>query len=155
MAPDNRTRSRMLAGIGIGAGAALVAAGLVGAAGGLAPSTATAEARPPANPPPLPSEAYVELYDEKELQGRKLTLRPGTDIRSLDGIADDGGMDGFEDLPASVRWNIPVGWQLVLFEHKNFEGHRLELKGTGRAEETHDLGCFTDTASSARWEHRP
>lgn len=150
----HRTAGVALAALGLGTGGIILAASA--SPPPLPPGQPHGPATPPATPPALPpSDAWVEMHDDTELRGRKLTIRPGTDVRSLDGVPTDDGDDGFEDLAASVRWNIPVGWQLVLFEHKNFEGNRLELKGTGRTETTNHLGCFTDSASSARWEHIP
>jgi hypothetical protein len=101
------------------------------------------------------SQGWARLYDEKGFKGKALTVRGGFNSQNLENDKTDEGERGFEDKASAVRFQIPKGWKLVLFEDKDFKSAMYELKGTGKVVENTDLGSFSDKASSARWDRDP
>ena len=98
------------------------------------------------------SEAWVELYDDKAFADRKLTIRHPNNVANMKDATSDDGKEGFNDKASSAKWQIPTGWQAVLFDDADFKDSRLELVGTGRVEVNPDFGSFSDKCTSLRWE---
>lgn len=98
------------------------------------------------------NEAWAELYDDKGFKDRRFTVRYPNDYPNFDEVTSDDGKKGFEDKTSSAKWLIPVGWQLVLFDDKNYKDSRFPLVGSGTVQENADLGSFSDKCSSCRWE---
>ena len=59
-----------------------------------------------------------------------------------------GGQLGFNDKASSVKYSVPSGWTLVLYDDY-YSGKSLPLTGTG---EISNLGDFGDDCTSLRWE---
>jgi hypothetical protein len=97
-------------------------------------------------------DAWVELWDDKGFKDRKLTIRYPKYHKNLKMVSSDDGKEGFNDKASAVRWEIPKGWQAVLYDDADFKDRRHVLIGTGRLEENPDLGSFSDKTSSIRWE---
>lgn len=100
------------------------------------------------------AEAWVELYDDKAYGDRKLTIRYPATIEDMKDATSDDGKAGFNDKASSAKWQIPAGWQAVLFDDTNHKDSRCELIGTGGVEANPDLGSFSDKCSSIRWEQK-
>lgn len=107
-----------------------------------------------AQTPPItnPSDGWVKLYDDKSFKDRVLTIEVGDDAANLNNVTSDNGKHGFGDKTSSVRYKIPVGWKLVLFDDHDYKDSTYELRGTGYLVEVPDLGSFSDKTSSYRWE---
>lgn len=101
------------------------------------------------------SDAWVRLYDDKGFKDRVLTIKGGTEHSDLKKVKSDNGQMGYNDKASAVRFQIPKGWKLVLFDDKNHKDSTYELKGTGKVVEIPDLGSFSDKTSSVRWERDP
>ncbi len=98
------------------------------------------------------NQAWVELYDDKAYRDRKLTIRHPNVVTNFNHETSDNGEKGFGDKASSAKWQIPKGWQGVLFDDADHKDSRFALVGTGRVEENPDLGSFSDKTSSFRWE---
>jgi hypothetical protein len=109
---------------------------------------------------PFPSDAcagdlghaFVELYEHHDFTGRSIILDHVD--RDLEDTERLGTVDGFEDRASSVRWCMPPGVRLRLYQHKAPCGGRShDLTGRGELDlETVGLG---DQASCARWLSDP
>lgn len=97
---------------------------------------------------------WVRLFDDAEFGGRRVTIAYPVEHASLRAAGADAGGGDLNDRASSVRWSIPLGCSLVLYEHENFQGTQYPLVGSGRTEENARLGSFSDRASSATWERR-
>jgi hypothetical protein len=64
-------------------------------------------------------------------------------------INSDSGQPGFNDKTSSVKYNIPSGWEVVLYENHHYEKRPYVLKGKG---EIPDLGYFNDKTSALKWQ---
>ncbi len=102
-------------------------------------------------------EAWVELYEDTNFDGRSLILDyVDRDLRDYN---DFDRIEKFEDIASSVIYAIPVGYRLRLYENDNQGGDFLILNGTGRAERISDLHnvlfngkVVGDNISSAVWD---
>jgi hypothetical protein len=101
------------------------------------------------------SDAWVQLFDDKSFKDRVLTVKGENDIKDLKNVKSDNGEKGFNDKASSLKFQIPEGWELVLFDDHDYKDSGLELKGTGKVGDMSDLGSFSDKASSMRWERIP
>lgn len=110
------------------------------------PAKPTAEA--PAAPAAKPS-GYVRLYDDAGFTDRILTVRFGRDIGNFHYVSSDDGKSGFNDKCSSAKYNVPAGWQAVIYENNNYSKRGYTLKGSGSIP---DFGYFNDKCSSIRWE---
>ncbi len=103
-----------------------------------------------------PRDAFVELYDDNNFSDRRLTIRYNQNISNLESTISDNGQRGFNDKTSSVRFQIPRGYKLVLYDDKGYSDRKLELIGTGRLEDKEyrnlDSKNFGDKTSSLRWE---
>ena len=102
-----------------------------------------------------PSDAWVRLYDDKSFKDNVLTVRFPEDHRDLHALKWDSGERHPGDRISSVKWQIPKGWAIVLFDDKGFKDSFVTLVGTGKVRELSDLGSFNDKCSSVRWERVP
>jgi hypothetical protein len=98
------------------------------------------------------SDAWVELYDDRDFGDRSLMIdfvdRAREDYRNYDRA------EGFEDKASSVRWCLPVGTTYRLWQDKEpCGGSYLELPGTGQLEAIGDLDDvgFGDETSCSEW----
>ncbi len=104
------------------------------------------------------NDAWVELYDGKNFDGRSIILdyidRHKRDYRDFRRI------EAFDSLASSVIYAIPPGFKLRLYSGKHETGNYFDLIGTGRPEKIADLsnirfanGEAADNAfSSAIWQ---
>ena len=101
------------------------------------------------------SEAWVDLYEHTRYAGRRLSI-----IGKRAGIEHFGNISvqgwSFEDIISSVRFQIPKGYNYVLYRHRKYEGDALALRGTGKVVKIPNLKHkdydFNDRVSSARYE---
>ena len=111
---------------------------------------------------PRADRPWIELYDDNGgwLHGIEhpngddgdRSIVVDYDDRSLLELNNFNYLDGFNDKTTSVRWRMPVGLDVELFEHDNFGGdRRIILRGTGQTESISHLGSFSDAASSMRF----
>lgn len=102
-------------------------------------------------------DAWIDLFEHPEYNGRRLTLLGTKDdsLRDYDHIAVQGGT--FNDLVSSARWQIPEGRTYRLFADAHFqEGSGfLDLVGDGTVREIEDFRTlrpkFNDRVSSSRY----
>ena len=105
----------------------------------------------PAHAQPGVTEYYLVLYENADFTPPKLTVRPHQDIYTLRDRASDGGKKyhrGFDNKVSSVKYSIPPGWKVVLYQNTKYREWPYELKGKGQVA---NLGEFNDRASSVRW----
>ncbi len=100
-------------------------------------------------------DAWIELYDDKGFKDRRVIINYPTKYKHLRNVRSEDGKKGFNDKTSSVRWQIPFGWMLVLYDDRDWKDNAFDLIGTGNVEEIPDLGTFSDKTSSVRWERRP
>ncbi|MDY7232897.1 hypothetical protein [Hyalangium rubrum] len=93
------------------------------------------------------NEAFVELYDDSDFSDRGLMI----DYRdvSLERYNDFRNVEGFGDKTSSVRWCLPFGWRVRLYENDSYGGSYKELNGSGSLN-LHSVG-FGDKTSSVRF----
>ena len=103
------------------------------------------------------NHAWVVLYDDKGFKDRQLRLEYAKDPAGVPSVKQRwaDGKKGFNDKASSAKWQIPVGWEAVLFDDENYKDSTFGLRGNGRVQEVPDLGSFSDKMSSMRWEQIP
>lgn len=100
---------------------------------------------------------WVELFEDRNFLGRRLTLRNREEasIPNFGAVSVQG--KGFDDKISSLRFFAPVGSTLVLYEEKNFDpnGRKVEFPGTGATVRVPNLDAFgfdmDDEGSSMRF----
>ncbi|NJR60706.1 MAG: hypothetical protein HC769_18880 [Cyanobacteria bacterium CRU_2_1] len=123
--------------------------------------SAKAQSSPQCNLVPTPpvvtdvNQAWVQLFDDKGFIDRCLTVPYGVFHRDFHSVRSDDGKKGFNDKTSSLRYQIPVGWQAVLYDDNGWRDSPYYLIGTGRVEEIPDLGSYSDKASSIAWQRIP
>ena len=114
-------------------------------------------------PPPMTpdritdlKDAWVSLYSDSNFTGDKLTVKYPNTQPDLGAVkSDNGTLSGFAKETKSAKWQIPEGWQAVLYDDGDFSGNKYPLFGTGKVESNDDLGTFAGKATSIRWERKP
>lgn len=101
------------------------------------------------------SQAWVELFDDKDCKDSVLTVNGERNISNLKKVKWDNGKKHPGDRISAVRYQIPLGWKVVLFDDHDYKDSSFPLIGTGKVVENCDLGSFSDKASSLRWERSP
>jgi hypothetical protein len=103
-------------------------------------STADAGYRDPS------SDSWIELYNDdtgwNDGSPDKSFMLDKIDY-SLENWRDLDDEDGWGDEPDSLRYRLPVGHQVLLFEDQNFNGAFLRLFGTGNIESISRLDDFS------------
>jgi hypothetical protein len=84
------------------------------------------------------SEAWVDLFEDREFEGRRLSMLGPTFRRypDLGGLSVQSHRPGFDEKVSSVRYQIPPGTGVVLYDKKR---NQLSLKSDGRAHEEPNL----------------
>ncbi len=113
-------------------------------------------------PPPITGDVitdlkdgWVELYSETGFRGNTLTIKNPKMEPDFGAILSDDGKADFGGKGKSVKWQLPVGWQAILFSKPSFKGESFPLLGTGKVEANPDLGKFAGEPHSLRWERKP
>ncbi len=92
---------------------------------------------------------WVELFDDVNFEDRSIKV-PYHD-RALYEMSDLNKLDGFGDKTSSVRWRLPVGMSVELFDDRNFSDTKRTLVENGQIRQISDLGSFGDKTSSFRF----
>ena len=92
---------------------------------------------------------WVELFDDDGFGDRSIKI-PFQDRARFE-LNNFENLDDFGDKATSVRWRLPVGMSVELFEHDSFGGAKRVLVGNGRVQAISDLGSFGDKTSSLRF----
>jgi hypothetical protein len=92
---------------------------------------------------------FVQFFDDKDFKGTALTVKLGTDVPDMAKVATDDGKNGFNDRASSAKYQVPAGWQAVIYDDANFQKRIYVLMGNG---EMRDLSKAADKCSSLRWE---
>lgn len=90
-------------------------------------------------------KSWVILYDEEGCTHELQLIKGGEDIENLTVV-------NFNNKCSSIRYKLPIGWSIVLYDSTDFQAQKLVLEGTGNTEEIILLGNFNNKASSVRWE---
>ncbi|WP_224363258.1 hypothetical protein [Hyalangium versicolor] len=93
------------------------------------------------------NQAFVDFYDDSDFSDRGFIY--DYPDRFSKNWANFGSVDGLNDKISSVRFCIPPGHRVRLYENSNFGGASKELTGTGSIN-LHDIS-FGDKISSAEW----
>jgi len=96
-----------------------------------------------------PEGGYVQLFANKDLKGSAMMVK--ADIPDMKTAVTDDGKKGFDDRASSAKYDIPAGWEVVLYADANYQKRVYVLKGAGEAK---DLSKGEDKISSLRWEQR-
>lgn len=96
--------------------------------------------------------AWVELYDNAEYGGARLTLQ---------NLAQEGNIKNYKDLRVtgrhfgdraqSAKYQIPKGYEYVLYEHHDYKKPIIWLRGTGEPEVEPDFAALGHRVSSSQW----
>jgi hypothetical protein len=92
---------------------------------------------------------FVQFFEDKEFKGSAVTIKSGTDIPDMKKAVTDDGKSGFNDKAASAKYQVPPGWQAVLYDEANFQKRVYVLMGSG---EVKDFSKADGKCSSFRWE---
>lgn len=87
---------------------------------------------------------YVRLYQDKGFIGHSVTVRFKQNISDFHSI-------GMNDTVSSVKYNVPRGWEAILYRNSGFTRSPYVLQGSGSIP---DLGTLEDEASSLEWRRR-
>ncbi len=101
-----------------------------------------AQGKPSAGP-------WVELFDDVSFGDRSIKVNYRD--RALYELSNFNNLDGFNDKTSSVRWRLPVGMSVELFDDDNFRDTRKVLVGNGNVQQISNLGGFGDKVSSMRF----
>ncbi|WP_224240918.1 hypothetical protein [Hyalangium gracile] len=96
------------------------------------------------------NEAFVDFYDDSNFTDRGFIY--DYPDRSLKNWASFASVDGLNDKISSVRYCIPPGYRLRLFQDSNYLGTSKDLIGTGSPVSVNlNNWSFGDKISSALW----
>jgi hypothetical protein len=109
---------------------------------------------------PTDAHAWVDLFEDEEFRGRRLSVigRGEASISDYGKISVQGR--SFDDTVSSVRFQLPRGWTYRLYKYKGYElsGNNrdyIDLQGTGAVEEIaafrNEKKTFGDSVSSSRY----
>ncbi|WP_164016651.1 hypothetical protein [Pyxidicoccus trucidator] len=94
--------------------------------------------------------AYVDFYDDSDFSDRGFIFDYAD--RSLKNWASFHSIDAFNDKASAVRWCIPPGHRVRLYNDSNYGGSYKDLIGSGTIREVNlNSWSFGDKVSSARW----
>ncbi|RYZ44071.1 MAG: hypothetical protein EOO71_00950 [Myxococcaceae bacterium] len=94
--------------------------------------------------------AYVDFYDDSDFSDRGFIL--DYEDQGLKNWARFDAVDKFNDKASSVRWCIPPGHRVRLYNDSNHQGGYKDLVGDGLPHEVNlNQWSFGDKVSSARW----
>jgi hypothetical protein len=81
---------------------------------------------------PAADRPWVELYDDDHWGDRSIVV--DYDDRLLYELNNFNDLDDFGDKTSSLRWRLPVGLDVELFDDHDFSDRRIILRGTGSTE---------------------
>ncbi|TCP81667.1 hypothetical protein C8J31_112113 [Rhizobium sp. PP-CC-2G-626] len=91
--------------------------------------------------------AWAELYDDSNFSDRGLMIDYADyTLRRYDNLKN---VEGFGDKTSAVRWCIPAGWRVRLYDDDGFRDRYKEFTGTG--EQNLNAVGFNDKTSSVRF----
>ncbi|WP_158621624.1 hypothetical protein [Corallococcus aberystwythensis] len=96
--------------------------------------------------------AYVDFYDDSDFSDRGFIF--DHEDKGLKNWANFNDVDGFNDKASSVRWCLPPGYRVRLYNDSNFRGGYRDLVGDGTLHEANlnsKAWDFNDKVSSALW----
>ncbi|WP_126933817.1 hypothetical protein [Corallococcus sp. AB018] len=96
--------------------------------------------------------AYVDFYDDSNFSDRGVIF--DFEDQGLKNWARFDDVDRFNDKTSSVRWCIPPGYRVRLYDDSNYKGSYRDLVGDGTLHEANlnsKAWGFNDKVSSARW----
>ncbi len=100
---------------------------------------------------PTIDQAWADLYADPGYTDRGVILDYAD--RNLRNYLNYDHVEDFNDSMSGVRWCVPPGWRLRLYEHKNpCGGNTVDLLGSGGISNIHYQG-FGDKLSCSRWLH--
>ena len=88
-------------------------------------------------------EPFFWLYEDPDFKDTICDVRTGQNFPRLDAV-------GFGDQADSMKWQLPRGTCVVLFEHDNYKKPRLILRGCGEHKNLNNLK-FGDDLDSLFW----
>jgi hypothetical protein len=92
---------------------------------------------------------WVELFDDTNFGDR--SLKVAYVDRAMYELNEFDELDRFTDKASSVRWRLPVGMRVELFDDDNFSDTKFVLEGNGLIRQYSNLGGFGDKTSSMRF----
>lgn len=93
------------------------------------------------------NDAWVKLYEYDNFKGRETTIKYPRNIRNFKEV-------NFHNKVSSVKWKIPIGWKVLLFEHDSHSGEFVVLEGTNEERSYTDIKRQIgrgDETSSLKW----
>ncbi|MCY1041929.1 hypothetical protein OV208_11445 [Corallococcus sp. bb12-1] len=94
--------------------------------------------------------AYVDFYDDSDFSDRGVIF--DYEDQGLKNWARFNDVDKFNDKASAVRWCIPPGHRVRLYNDSNHQGSYKDLVGDGMLHEVNlNHWSFGDKVSSARW----
>jgi hypothetical protein len=101
----------------------------------------------------------VTMYRDDGFRGQSIFVPVDRDVVNLDDDRDEiikKAAGGIEDAVSSIRWTIPKGKCLVIYNDDNFVEPVLILIGKGQiANLNDDYAKVHDSASSVEWQNYP
>jgi hypothetical protein len=91
--------------------------------------------------------AFVEFYDDSNFTGRGLMVDYADHAKEQ--YSNFSSVEGFNDKASAVRYCMPSGWRVRLYEHANHGGSYLDLSGRGSL--NLNSVSFGDKTSSMRF----
>ncbi len=96
---------------------------------------------------------WVELYEDGNFRSRSIVV--DYDDRAKLELDDFGDLDNFDDKTSSMRWRLPVGMSVTLFQDDDFDadGSSFVLHGDGTTQSNPSFSSFG--VSSMRFNGSP
>ncbi len=98
-------------------------------------------------------QAWIDLYEQQNFKGRRLSLFgvENSDFSDYGNLFAQGKR--IDNKVSSARFQIPAGWIYRLYENKDYEGKFIDFVGSGQIEFVDDFQDFdfNDNVSSSRF----
>jgi len=92
-------------------------------------------------------QAWAEFYGGRRFKDPTFRLEAGPDGTNAGTHAFP---DPLRDRTTSLRWSVPAGWRLRLYDRSGCGGRFIDLTGSGESDDLAVLG-FDDRLTCARW----
>jgi hypothetical protein len=93
------------------------------------------------------TNAYVHLYEQANFKGEPIRFHFGDDNANFHDVATHD----FDDKAVCAKWNIPSGWQVVLYDDNSYKGEKFVMSGSNNCPDLKK----TVKASSLCWKKIP